>query len=71
MDSWTLGRAIGEIEHRLDALEKEWQTIKYYGRRGLLLLSLAATSALSHLNAQQVAYWLKNLPHLILTWLSG
>lgn len=71
MDSWTLGRLIGEIEHRLDALESEWRTIKYYGKRGLLLLSLATTTALSHMNAQQVAYWLKSLPSLILQWLSG
>ena len=71
MDSWTLGRLIGEIEHRLDALESEWRTIKYYGKRDLLLLSLATTTALSHMNAQQVASWLKSLLSLIPAWLSG
>ena len=71
MDSWALGRLIGEIERRLDVLESEWRTIKYYGKRGLVLLSLATTTALSHMSAQQVAVFLKSLPSLILSWLSG
>jgi hypothetical protein len=71
MDHFQFGRLIGEIEHRLEAIETEWRTIKHYGRRGIVLAALGTATALSHLNAQQVAMWLKSGLDLMRAFIGG
>ena len=60
MDTFHLGRLIGEIESRLLVIETEWELVRRYGKRAILLLALAALNFVGHLDAQEVAALLKN-----------
>lgn len=70
MDSFRLGRLIGELEQRLEALEAEWEKAKHYGRRAILLLALMGAAAIGHMDTLDLAKLLQEVARL-LGWLVG
>lgn len=54
MKEFDLGRMLGGWEHRLAALEEEFALLKWYIRRGLILVALFLAALLSNMAPAQI-----------------
>ena len=55
MHNIDLGRWMERTDSRLEDLEAVWASVKYYARRGGLLIVLGAASFLAHTDTHQLA----------------
>ncbi len=66
MDELTLGRLIGELQHRLAVLETEWRAAKkllrkfwHYGKRGALIAAIYLLNLLAQTPSEVILMKIK------------